>query len=196
MWFTGSPNITVGENTTISCLSDLAVLRVEWTLNADVITSSNGQQADLSFSPVQEYLHNREYSCRAVASYGILERRITISVHSKRSRSTSTMISISYTFALQFRLQFCHYRLNLWGIQLLETCMILCVWQPFRMESRVHQSLPGWIPMATQSQMFLELWLELRPLVHCHWSLASSGLLIVEGTPAEPPSSPSPFEHP
>ena len=74
--------MTVGENASLSCFSDLVVERVEWVLNGDIITNST-RQADLVFSPVQEYLHNREYLCRAVTAYGTLQRRITITVHSK-----------------------------------------------------------------------------------------------------------------
>lgn len=83
MWFEGRTNVTVGENASISCFTDLIVQRVEWVFNDDVVMSSSGQQADLTFSPVQEYLHNREYTCRAVTQYGTLERQIIISVHSK-----------------------------------------------------------------------------------------------------------------
>ena len=51
--------------------------------NDDVVETSNSQQVDLTFSPVFDYLHNREYSCRAITAYGMLERRITITVESK-----------------------------------------------------------------------------------------------------------------
>ena len=82
--FVGDANVTVGENATISCYSDLTVERVEWIFDGDVILSSNtSQRLDLIFDPVQEFLHNREYSCRAVTPYGVLQRRITITVHSK-----------------------------------------------------------------------------------------------------------------
>lgn len=85
IWFVGDSNVTVGENSTISCYSDLTVERVEWIFDGDVIvTSNNSQRVDLVFSPVQEFLHNREYVCKAVTSYGILERRITVSVNSKQ----------------------------------------------------------------------------------------------------------------
>ena len=81
----GDTNLTVGENATILCYSDLTVERVEWIFDGDVVvTSNNSQRADLVFSSVQEFLHNREYVCRAVTSYGTLERRITISVYSKQ----------------------------------------------------------------------------------------------------------------
>ena len=85
MWFVGSTNITVGENATISCFSDFNVQRIEWMYSNRVILSSNRSQADLTFNPVQEFLQNREYICRAITSFGTLERSITISVHSKYS---------------------------------------------------------------------------------------------------------------
>ena len=81
--FIGNASVTVGENATISCFSDLTVQRVEWVFNSDVIAISNSQQADLIFNPVQEYLHNREYTCRAFTLYGMLEKSIRISVDSK-----------------------------------------------------------------------------------------------------------------
>ena len=83
VWFVGDTNITVGDNTSISCLSDLTVQRVEWVFSGAVVSSSLSQRVDLSFSPVQEYLHNREYTCRAVTQYGTLERSVRISVYSK-----------------------------------------------------------------------------------------------------------------
>lgn len=81
--FAGSTNIRVGQNATISCISDLSVQSVQWVFNDDVVVTSNSQQVDLTFSPVFDYLHNREYTCRAITAYGMLERRITITVESK-----------------------------------------------------------------------------------------------------------------
>lgn len=83
MWLIGDTNVTVGENATVSCFNDFMVQRLEWIYNDEVILSSNSQQTDLSFHPVQEYFHNREYTCRAVTSYGTMEQTITVTVHSK-----------------------------------------------------------------------------------------------------------------
>ncbi len=91
IWFVGDTNVSVGENATISCFSDLNVQRVEWLLNGDVIIRSSSLQADLTFSPVQEYLHNREYTCRAITAYGTLERSITIVVQSKCHDNSKAM---------------------------------------------------------------------------------------------------------
>ena len=134
--FIGNSNVTVGENATISCFSDLSVLRLEWLLNGALIVSSSNQQIDLTFSPIQDYLHNREYTCRGVNAYGTLERRITISVHSKfldiirHPTSYYNIITI-----LQFQQQLYHCPLYLWVIQSQETCMTWCVWQPLWRES-------------------------------------------------------------
>ena len=103
MWFVGDANVSVGENATISCFSDLNIQRVEWLLNSDMIISSNSLQADLTFSPVQEYLHNREYTCRAVTAYGTLARSITIVVQSK-CPVISRCVNTSHTKQLQFQL--------------------------------------------------------------------------------------------
>lgn len=81
--FTGDTNVRVGQNATISCISDLSIQSVEWIFNDDVVASSRSLQVDLTFSPVLDYLHNREYVCRAITSYGMLERRITITVECK-----------------------------------------------------------------------------------------------------------------
>lgn len=72
----------VGQNATVSCLSDLNVERLEWLFGGDVVASSPSQQVDLNFSPVLDYYHNREYVCKAMTAYGVLERRITITVES------------------------------------------------------------------------------------------------------------------
>ena len=81
--FAGNTNVRVGQNATISCISDLSVQSMQWVFNDDVVETSNSQQVDLTFSPVFDYLHNREYSCRAITTYGMLERRIIITIESK-----------------------------------------------------------------------------------------------------------------
>lgn len=98
MWLIGDSNITVGDNTTISCFTDFSIQRLEWVYNDEVIASSVGQQTDLVFNQVQEYFHNRQYTCRAVTSYGVMELEITTTVHSKCNSLTvsTTLDKISY----------------------------------------------------------------------------------------------------
>ena len=82
MTIIGNTNVTVGEGATFSCLTDLNVQRMEWTFNGALTSSSNSHQVNLTFAQVVDHLHNREYVCRAITSYGTIERTITISVHS------------------------------------------------------------------------------------------------------------------
>ena len=79
----GNTNITVGEPANLSCLTDLRVQRLEWTLNDAVVARSNGQQVNLMFTQVVDHLHNRVYVCRATTPYGTFEKAIMISVHSR-----------------------------------------------------------------------------------------------------------------
>ena len=83
MHFIGNTTVHIGQNATITCVSDLSVQRVDWLHNDHVMATSSSQQVNLTFSPVLDYFHNREYICRAVTSYGTLERRITITVQSR-----------------------------------------------------------------------------------------------------------------
>ena len=79
----GSSAVTVGQNATISCSTNMNVEKVEWLYAGSVIAFSNITQVDLSLSPVFDYFHNREYICRATTSYGMLEKSIILSVQSK-----------------------------------------------------------------------------------------------------------------
>ena len=83
MTIIGDTNITVGERATFSCLTDLNVQKMEWTFNGVLVASSSSHLVNLTFVQVVDHLHNREYICRAITSYGTIERTITISVHSK-----------------------------------------------------------------------------------------------------------------
>ena len=83
MTIIGDTNITVGERAIFSCLTNLNVQRMEWTFNGALVANSNSHQVNLTFTQVVDHLHNREYVCRAITSYGTIERTIIISVHSK-----------------------------------------------------------------------------------------------------------------
>ncbi len=74
----------MGENSTIICNADITVQSIQWLFGSSVVASSSGSQSlELTFSPVEEFLHNREYVCRAVTAYGAIENRITFSVTSE-----------------------------------------------------------------------------------------------------------------
>ena len=62
----------------------MEVQRLEWVFaNTVVASSSISQQLELVFSPVDEFLHGREYVCRAITASGTLENTISLSVESK-----------------------------------------------------------------------------------------------------------------
>ena len=74
----------VGETASISCATDLDVMLIEWLYNHNVVASSTEQQLDLIFSPVNDSVHNRDYSCRVTSPYGIQEDSIRITAQSKQ----------------------------------------------------------------------------------------------------------------
>ena len=78
------PPLTVGENATIICTSDVTdTTSMEWLYNGEVVVNSAGQQANLTFDPVEDNIHNREYTCRANASDVSFTSSITITVQGK-----------------------------------------------------------------------------------------------------------------
>ena len=79
----GNTTLIVGQTATIICYVDLQIEKLEWFYSEDLVVNSISQQADLHFDTVYNYYHNREYTCRATTSYGILEKIIILSVQSK-----------------------------------------------------------------------------------------------------------------
>jgi len=76
--------LTVGDNATLTCSSDLDVNMVEWLYNGQVVVSSSGPQADLMFTPVNDSIHNTQYICRVTSPYGVQEYSSSISVTGKQ----------------------------------------------------------------------------------------------------------------
>jgi len=72
--------VNVGESVTLSCSFDLELVSLEWVHNNSIILSSAAPQINLTLSPVNDSIHNRQYSCRAVTSYGVQEQNVTILV--------------------------------------------------------------------------------------------------------------------
>ena len=63
----GDQSLTVGEMNTITCSTSLDISDIVWIDNMDKIVASNSeglQQLDLVFSPVNDSIHNRMYTCR------------------------------------------------------------------------------------------------------------------------------------
>ena len=56
---------------------------MEWLYNGEVVVDSTGQQANLTFDPVEDDIHNRVYTCRANASDVSFTSSINITVQGK-----------------------------------------------------------------------------------------------------------------
>ena len=63
---------------TISCSTDLDVIRLEWMRGREVVASSPNQQLDLVFDPVNDTIHNQEYTCVAISPYGSQEQTLVL----------------------------------------------------------------------------------------------------------------------
>lgn len=76
-------NYTIGENVSLSCTTDLGV-DVEWIWyrhrNETSVVTSSGDSAVLELSPITASLHGSIYTCRAISTYSIQERRIKVEV--------------------------------------------------------------------------------------------------------------------
>lgn len=68
---------------TITCSFDLNLVSIEWLYNNVVILRTTAPQLNLTFSPVNDSIHNRQFTCRAVTFYGVQEENITIQVQGK-----------------------------------------------------------------------------------------------------------------
>ena len=82
---------------TITCSFDLNLTSIEWLYNDEVITSSVASQLDLTFSPVNDTINNRQYTCRVTTPYGDQEEDITIRVQGSNSiLSLDILVSLYY----------------------------------------------------------------------------------------------------
>ena len=72
--------LTLGNTATLTCTYDLTAIAVEWVYNGQVLVHTAESQAELVFNPVNDSLHNREYTCRAISQYGIQEASVTTTV--------------------------------------------------------------------------------------------------------------------
>ena len=83
MQIIGNATLIVGQTATTVCSTDLQVEKLEWIYSKEVVANSSSQGLDLHFDIVYNYYHNREYTCRATTSYGILEEIVIFTVQSK-----------------------------------------------------------------------------------------------------------------
>ena len=80
--------LIVGTVATLTCSSDLDVTTTEWLYNEGVVQSSTGPQAQLLFNPVNDTIHNRQYTCRVTSSYGAQQQTITVTAEGRFKVST------------------------------------------------------------------------------------------------------------
>ena len=74
---------TVNSAEIISCSSDLDVIRLVWMLDREEIASSSSQPLDLVFDPVNDTIHNAEYTCVAISPYGSQEQTVMLQSEGK-----------------------------------------------------------------------------------------------------------------
>ena len=70
--------LIVGRASTLTCSSDLDVTMTEWLYNGGVVQSSTGPHAQLLFNPVNDTIHNRQYTCRITSPYGVQQQTVII----------------------------------------------------------------------------------------------------------------------
>ena len=74
----------VGSSESVTCSSDLDATSIEWLYEGTVVASSSTGSVQLTFDPVTESIHQREYICRiSTVNNGIVEHNATIFVTSE-----------------------------------------------------------------------------------------------------------------
>lgn len=79
----------VGESASLTCSSDLPVTLTQWLYNFKVVSSSASKELQLTFNPVNDTIHGREYICRTTTPYGIQEESVRVVSQSKLLVSTT-----------------------------------------------------------------------------------------------------------
>ena len=75
--------LIVGTVATLTCSSDLDVTMTEWLYHGGVVQSSTGPQTQLLFNPVNDTIHNRQYTCRVTSPYGAQQQTITVTTEGR-----------------------------------------------------------------------------------------------------------------
>ena len=74
----------IGSSEYVTCSSDLDVTSIEWLYEGTVVASSSTGSVQLTFDPVTESIHQKEYICRiSTVHNGIVEYSATIFVTSE-----------------------------------------------------------------------------------------------------------------
>ena len=64
----------------ITCSSDFGVTAINWLLGGQVVSTAVGSEGELSISEVSENHHDRMYTCRTTAPFGVQEHSISLQV--------------------------------------------------------------------------------------------------------------------
>lgn len=68
----------MGDTLVLTCSFDLNFNSIQWLYNNNVvILSTAAPLVNLTFSPVNDSVHNRVYTCRAITPYGVEEQNFT-----------------------------------------------------------------------------------------------------------------------
>ena len=79
----------MGSNATITCVSETDTEKMEWLRDDDVVVvlMLTARQLDLTFSPVNDSLHGKVFTCRVTrnstatrSSSGVVKQNFTMSV--------------------------------------------------------------------------------------------------------------------
>ena len=91
--------MVVGERAVLQCNTDLDAVAVEWLYGGEVVVRSSAHSAELQFDPVNDSIHDRQYTCRVISPYGIQERNTTVTVTGK---CEVHFIQLSKMFSIPF----------------------------------------------------------------------------------------------
>jgi len=80
---TGGASFVVGESAVLQCNTDLDATAVQWLYGGEVVVQSTAHYAELQFYPVNDSIHDRQYTCRVISPYGIQERNTTVTITGK-----------------------------------------------------------------------------------------------------------------
>ena len=74
--------LTVGETASVVCASILRVSSIQWLFDDEIVKedTSGLQELDLTFSPVNDSIHNRQYICKVTADGTTYSYPITVMV--------------------------------------------------------------------------------------------------------------------
>ena len=76
--------LIVGESAVINCTSTIAVEELLWLDEQVLVNSSSDTTATLMLDPVNDSIHNKTFTCRAVRM-GTVEKQIKVNVSGKTS---------------------------------------------------------------------------------------------------------------